>query len=105
MAGTGGRHGPRRSAEQVIDDRQVVRGQIPEDVDIVLEQPEVDADAIEVEDITQFAARELRMAGYTNIYETGLVTKTLVFPAAGTFAALVLAALVFAAWTFAAFAV
>ena len=31
----------------------------------------------------RFVARELRMAGYNTIYESGLVTKTLVFPAAG----------------------
>lgn len=35
---------------------------------------------------TQFLARELRMAGYNNTYETGLVTKTLLFPAGGGWA-------------------
>lgn len=33
---------------------------------------------------SQFAARELRMAGYNNIFESGLVTRSLVFPAVGT---------------------
>src|SRR5262249_42633675 len=55
VAGADGRQAARQPAEQVIDDRQVVRGQVPENVDVLLEQPQVDADAVDVVDLAQLA--------------------------------------------------
>ena len=48
VAAAGRDHRIRFLDDQVIHDRQVVRGQVPQDADVVLKQPEVDARGIVV---------------------------------------------------------
>ena len=52
-AGRRDRHRLRR--QHVVHDRQVVHGQVPEHVDVVLEQPEVHADRVVVVDVAELA--------------------------------------------------
>ena len=47
------RDAPGLAAKYVVDDRQVVGGEIPDDVDVVLEEPEVDPDAVDVVEVAQ----------------------------------------------------
>src|SRR5262249_47527599 len=51
-----GRYAPRVAAQDVIDDGQVVRGQVPDDVHVRLEQPQVDPDAVHVQQVAQLPA-------------------------------------------------
>ena len=43
------------AGQDVVEDRQVVRGQVPEDVDVGLDQPEVDAHRVDEEDLAERA--------------------------------------------------
>ena len=43
------------AAQDVIDDREVVGREVPDHVDVVLEQPEVDPDAVDVVEISQLS--------------------------------------------------
>src|SRR5262249_8974244 len=47
---------PGRGPQDVVDDRQVVRRQVPDDVHVVLEQAEVNAHAVDVVQFAQLAA-------------------------------------------------
>src|SRR5262249_40997589 len=53
MTASHGRHAAGQAAQQKIDNGQIVRGQVPEHVDIVLQQAEVDADAVDIKDVAQ----------------------------------------------------
>ncbi len=46
---------PRLVIEHIIDNRQIMRRQIPDDIDIVLKKPEVDADRVHVIEVAQFS--------------------------------------------------
>ncbi len=52
MAAAPGRDASGVSLQHVVDDGQIVRREVPHDVDVVLEQPQVDPDAV---DVIQFA--------------------------------------------------
>ncbi len=47
----GDRDGP--GVDQVVHDRQIVRGQIPDDVAVLLEQSEIDANRVQIEQLAQ----------------------------------------------------
>ena len=44
-----------RAPDDVVHDREVVRGQVPDDVDVALEEAEVDSDGVEVEQVSYTA--------------------------------------------------
>ena len=48
----------RRHAERVVHDREVVRGEVPQHVEVGLEQAEVDPDRVEVEDAAELSTRD-----------------------------------------------
>src|SRR4029079_10911040 len=50
-----GGHPVRRSAEQEVDDGDVVRCEIPEDVDIELVQTEIEPSSVDVADMSELA--------------------------------------------------
>src|SRR5947207_396863 len=50
------RNAPGVAAQDVVDNRQVVRGQVPNHVHVVLEQPEVDPHAVHVVQVAELAA-------------------------------------------------
>src|SRR5205807_8467246 len=52
VGGARRRHGTGRLAEDVVHDGQVVHGQIPEDIDVVLEQSEIHPHGVVVIDPT-----------------------------------------------------
>ena len=45
------------AGQDEVEDRQVVRGQVPEDVDVGLDQAEVDAHRVDEEDVAELARR------------------------------------------------
>ena len=53
-----GRHGDRCAivGQDEVEDRQVVGGEVPEDVDVRLHQPEVDAHRVDELDVAELAA-------------------------------------------------
>ena len=51
----GDRLGPKASGQHVVQDGQVVRGEVPEDVDVGLHQPQVDPDGVDEEDLADQA--------------------------------------------------
>src|SRR6185369_10534193 len=52
----GREHQLRLGADQVVDDREVVGGEVPDDVDVVLKEPQVDPRGVVVVERTQHAA-------------------------------------------------
>jgi hypothetical protein len=56
VGGAGHRHRDRHRGGEVDEDREVVRGEVPEDVDVRLEEAEVHPDRIEVIEIPHLAA-------------------------------------------------
>ena len=46
---------PQSAREDEVEDRQVVRGQVPEDVDVGLDQAEVDPDRVDEQDVAERA--------------------------------------------------
>ena len=61
----GDRHGLPPVAEDEVHDREVVGRQVPEDVDLLLDQPEVHADRVVVEELSQLAAGERSRIAWT----------------------------------------
>src|ERR1043165_5260867 len=60
--------------DDVIHDGEVVRGQVPDDVNVVLEESEVDADGVEVEKVADLARRDqLLDAAHRARVEEGVV--------------------------------
>jgi hypothetical protein len=55
VAGAGGDDAARLAPDQMIDDRQVVRRQVPNDIHVVLEDAEVDAHRVDEQDVADFA--------------------------------------------------
>ena len=53
--GAVGRDGHRLLVDDMVHDRKVVGGQVPDDVDVVLEEPQVDPDRIVEEELAQLA--------------------------------------------------
>ena len=51
----GGRHRQLFEGHQVVHDGDVVRRQVPDDVDVLLEQPQVDAGRVVIDDVPEFA--------------------------------------------------
>jgi hypothetical protein len=59
MARVHRRYGHRRAPEKELQDRQIVRRQIPQDVDVRLEEPQVDPHRVDVEQVAEAAGRHL----------------------------------------------
>ena len=55
MREAGARHRERTLAQHVVHDREIVDRQVPQDVDVLLEQTEIDADGIVVVDLAELA--------------------------------------------------
>ena len=60
MTDAGRRDGARLKTEHEIDDGQIVNREIPEDVHVVLKQPEVHTHRVVVIDLAELAARHER---------------------------------------------
>jgi hypothetical protein len=57
----GGRHGARALGDEIVDDGEVVRREIPEHVGVALEEPEIDAHRVEVVQLAELAAVDDRL--------------------------------------------
>src|SRR5207248_884762 len=61
VAGTERRQAQGQAPQQVVHNGQVVDGQVPEDIDVVLEQPEVDAHAVDIVEVAQLSGVNQRL--------------------------------------------